>query len=70
MILELLWGVQDLLRAELAVKLPQEIIFPLELTQLGEGQPGFKLLLGWAEGKLACPFHILRLNREAALYTF
>lgn len=68
MILELLLGVQDLLRAELAVKLPLEIIFPLELTEFGEGQPGLQLLLGWAECELACLVHILRLNREAALY--
>ena len=69
MILELLWGVQDLLWAELAVKLAEEIIFPLELTQLGEGQAGFQLLLGGAEGELASLLHILRLYREAALYT-
>ena len=68
MILELLLGVQDLLRAELAVKLPLEIIFPLELTEFGEGQASLQLLLGWAEGELACLVHILRLNREAALY--
>jgi hypothetical protein len=69
-ILQLIWGVQDLLRAELAVKLPLEIIFPLELTQLREGYAGLKFLLGRAVGKLTCLFHILRLNREAALYTF
>ena len=68
MIFELLLGVQDLLGAELAVKLPLEIIFPLELTQLGEGQAGLQLLLGGAEGKLACLVHILRLNRKSALY--
>lgn len=70
MILKLIWGVQDLLRAELAVKLPLEIIFPLKFTKLGEGYAGLQLLLGRAVGKFACLFHILRLNREAALYTF
>ena len=68
MILELLLGVQDLLGAELAVKLPLKIIFPLELTQLREGQASLQLLLGWAEGELAGLVHILRLNREPALY--
>jgi hypothetical protein len=69
-ILQLIWGVQDLLRAKLTVKLPLEIIFPLELTQLGEGYASLQLLLGRPVGKLACLFHILRLYREPALYTF
>jgi hypothetical protein len=66
-ILKLLLSVQKLPRAQLAVIFSLEIILPLELADLGEGEAGLEFFLGGPEGKLVDLVDVVRLRREAVL---